>query len=205
MNLRVPEIAVLFAAGITATGCATVSTAKQAQSRASQALGIIDQMQSQTQTAALLRNASAALIVLDYAKAAFIIGEQGGGGVLLTQHEGHWSDPAFYTLGGVSIGLQVGVESGPVAYVLMTPRAVQEFQNRGNRTTLGADAGLTVVKYSSDTNVASSFPTADVVVWTGTAGLFGGVALDSSHVIADRELQDAYHHGRAPAGAVGTP
>ncbi|MGH7119748.1 MAG: lipid-binding SYLF domain-containing protein [Acetobacteraceae bacterium] len=179
-------------------GCATVSDATDAHNREDRAADVINQMNSQPATAALLRNARAVLIVQDYAKAAFIIGEQGGGAVLLAQHDGHWSDPAFYDVGGVSIGLQAGAEAGPVAYVLMTSRAVQEFESRDSKTTLGADAGLTVVKYSSDTNIVSSFPTADVVVWTGTAGLFGGVALDSSHVIADQELDKAYHQGPSP-------
>jgi lipid-binding SYLF domain-containing protein len=201
---RIPVIMVL--ASMAVTGCATVPDATAAHNRVDRAADVINQMNSQPATAAVLRNAKAVLIVPDYAKAAFILGEQGGGGVLLTQHDGHWSDPTFYDVGGVSIGAQAGIEAGPVAYVLMTPRAVQEFENRDSKSTLSADAGLVAIKFSTDTNmvsasrdtnIVSSFPAADVVVWTGTAGLFGGVVLDSSHVVADQELDKAYHSGPA--------
>ncbi|MGH8144067.1 MAG: lipid-binding SYLF domain-containing protein [Steroidobacteraceae bacterium] len=179
-------------------GCATVPEAAEAHSRAQAALAVINQMNSQPRTAAALRNAQAVLIVLDYAKAGFILGAQGGDGVLLTRHDGHWGDPAFCTLGGVSIGLQAGIETGPVAYLLMSPRAVQEFDPRKGKTHLGADAGLTVVRFSSATNMVSTLASADVIVWTGTAGLFGGVAFDSAHVVADPQLDEAYSRGPAP-------
>jgi len=197
---------VLFAASMAVAGCASVPDATAAHNRVNRAVGVINQMSSQPATAALLRDAKAVLVVLDYAKAAFILGEQGGSGVLLTQHDGQWSDPSFYDVGGVSIGAQAGVEAGPVVYVLMTPRAVRQFEQRHGRSTLSADAGLVAIRFSTDTNLAASaagtsivsaFPTADVLVWTGTAGLFGGVALDSSHVVADPQLDRAYHSGPA--------
>lgn len=201
-----PVIILIFAASLAVTGCATVPDATEAHHQVDRAADVINQMNSQPATATVLRDAKAVLIVPEYAKAAFVLGEQGGEGVLLTQRAGHWSDPTFYDVGGVSIGAQAGVEVGPVAYVLMTPRAVQEFGSRDSKSTLSADAGLVAIKFSIDANMASSprdrsvvssFPTADVVLWTGTAGLFGGVALASSHVVADQALDKAYHAGPA--------
>jgi SH3 domain-containing YSC84-like protein 1 len=206
VNLRSPPIVILLAASMAVAGCATVTSATQGQpsdvtaarSRADRAVDVINQMNAQAGTAALLRNARAVLIVLDYVKVAFLIGEQGGEGVLAARHDDHWSDAGFYTLGGVSIGVQAGIEAGPVAYVLMTSRAVQDLENRESKTTLGADAGLTIIRFSGDTNIVSTLPGADVIVWTGTAGLFGGVAFDATHVVANRKLDEAYYHGPAP-------
>ena len=203
MNIRVPLITMLCAASMAVAGCAAAPTTRQArqsdiadaQARVDKAVNVVDQMTSQPGTAALLRNARGVLIVPDYAQAAFILGGRGGIGVLVARHDGHWSDPAFFQVGGLSLGLQAGVDAGPVAYVLMTPRAVQEFESRTSKFSLGADAGLTVAKFSSGTNIVSTLPTADVIVWTGTVGLFGGVALDATEVSTNSRLDEAYYHG----------
>ena len=38
--------------------------------------------------------------------------------------DGTWSDPAFYTLAGASIGLQIGGEVSEAVFTLMTDEAV---------------------------------------------------------------------------------
>lgn len=203
MRIRIGLITMLCAAGLALGGCATAPTTPQArqsdiadaQSRVDKAVDVIDQMQSQPGTAALLSRAAGVLIVPEFAQAAFIAGGEGGVGVLVARHKGHWSDPAFFEVGGLSLGLQAGAAVGPVAYVLMTPRAVQAFENRTNHFSLGADAGLTVAKFSSGTNIVSTLPTADVIVWTGTEGLFGGVAFDATDVVTSSQLDEAYYHG----------
>ena len=58
-------------------------------------------------------------------RAAFIVGGQGGSGVLLTRDTGggRWNGPAFYTLGGASVGFQAGATVSEVVALLMTERA----------------------------------------------------------------------------------
>jgi len=201
MKLKIPFMTMVCAASLAVAACAAAPTTRQAretdltsaQGRVDRAVDVIDQMQSQPGTAALLRNARGVLVVPDYVQAAFIIGGRGGVGVLVAPHDGHWSDPAFFQVGGLSLGLQAGVDAGPVAYVLMTPRAVREFENRPGRFSLGADAGLTVATFSSATHIVSTLPTADVIVWTGTAGVFGGVAFDATDVVSNPRLDEAYY------------
>src|SRR5262249_665369 len=59
-------------------------------------------------------------------KGAFVIGGSGGSGVFLAreQNTGKWSQPAFYTLGGVSFGLQVGGEASEVILVVTSDRGI---------------------------------------------------------------------------------
>lgn len=73
-----------------------------AQSRVIKAAAVVDQMKSDHAIAALLRQARGLLVIPDYGKAAWIIGGQGGVGVLLARYQGRWSGPAFFTIGGVS-------------------------------------------------------------------------------------------------------
>jgi hypothetical protein len=58
-----------------------------------------------------------------------IVGGQGGGGVLLIRRNDTWSNPAFYTRGGASIGAQLGGRSGSTALLLMNDKAVHVFEN----------------------------------------------------------------------------
>lgn len=178
------------------TGSRALDDAADAQSRVEKSAAVVDRMKSEPKVAALLREARGVLVVPDYGKAAWIVGGQGGVGVLTARRgNDRWSPPAFYTIGGLSIGLQAGGEVGPVAFILMTDRAVKQFEDRTNRFSLGADAGLTVVAFSDQADIASTngAPT-DVVAWSGAKGLFGGVSVGATDVVMNTNLNDAYYH-----------
>src|SRR5215831_4383594 len=58
----------------------------------------------------ILHGARAVLIVPQLIKGGFIFGAEGGDGVLLQRLGRRWSEPAFYTIGSASFGLQIGLE-----------------------------------------------------------------------------------------------
>jgi SH3 domain-containing YSC84-like protein 1 len=178
------------------SGSSARDNAADAQARVEKSAAVVDRMKSEPKVDALLRRAKGVLIVPDYGKAAWIVGGQGGVGVLTARLSGErWSAPAFYTIGGLSIGFQAGGEVGPVAFILMTDRAVQQFEDRTNRFSLGADAGLTVVSFSDQADIASTNGApADVVAWSGAKGLFGGVSVGATDVMANNSLDYSYYH-----------
>jgi len=204
MNARLSSCALLVATAAMLVACAHTprsassqrDDAATAQARVEKAATVVDRMKSEPKVDALLRQAKGVLVVPDYGKAAWIVGGQGGVGVLTARRSGdRWSAPAFYTLGGLSIGFQAGGEVGPMAFILMTDKAVQQFQDRTNRFSLGADAGLTVVAFSDKADIASTngAPT-DVVAWSGARGLFGGISVGATDVAANTSLNAAYYH-----------
>src|SRR5580704_13751157 len=67
----------------------------------------------------MLRHARAVLIIPKLVKGGFIFGAEGGDGVLLERRGGHWSQPAFYTLGSASFGLQAGLEEAQIVLLIM--------------------------------------------------------------------------------------
>lgn len=121
---------------------------------------------------ALLADAKGVFLMPKYVRAAVGIGGGGGPGVLLVRNEaGEWSDPAFFHVGSVSVGVQVGVQAGPMALVLNNDKAVSHFLKTSNFS-LSADAGLTVVNW----NAMGTAGPGDVTAWSGSKGLFGNAA-----------------------------
>jgi lipid-binding SYLF domain-containing protein len=148
-------------------------------------------MQADPQMRALLAHARGVLLVPEYGHGAFIIGGRGGEGVLLVRERGgRWSNPAFFGLGGISIGFQAGGDVGPVAYILMSDGAVRQFES-GNNFSLNAGAGLNVVTYHAGEHV--DVTRGDVVVWSNTTGAFGGADVGATDIGYDGRMTGDFY------------
>jgi lipid-binding SYLF domain-containing protein len=170
-------------------------TATRRQQRAAKhvgnAVGVVQTMSADAGIPALLARARGVFIVPTYGRAALGLGGAGGAGVLMVRHaDGNWGNPAFFDIGGLSIGLQAGAEGGPLALLLMNQKAVDSFRNRNNFS-LSADAGLTVVNFA---RMAQGSTAGDVVVWSGSKGLFGNaVTVGINDVRYNLRLTEAYY------------
>src|SRR4029077_19445225 len=72
----------------------------------------------------LLDRAQAIAVFPGVIKAGFIVGGRGGRGVISRRVGGGWSAPAFFDLGGGSIGLQSGASSTDFVLLFMNDNAV---------------------------------------------------------------------------------
>src|SRR6266851_3410382 len=72
----------------------------------------------------LLDKAEAVAVFPNVIKAGFILGGRGGSGVISRRVAGGWSAPAFFDLGGGSIGLQIGASSTDYILLFMNESAV---------------------------------------------------------------------------------
>ncbi len=156
------------------------------------AVNVVRRMESERGMDKLLQQAEGIFIVPTYGRAAVGIGGSGGAGVFLAKRDdGTWSDPAFYNIGGISIGAQIGAEGGPIALVLNNEKAVNSFMQKNNFS-LSADAGLTVVNWAKVAEGSAGM--GDVVAWAGTKGLFGNVAsLGVNDIRFNGNLTNAYY------------
>jgi SH3 domain-containing YSC84-like protein 1 len=161
------------------------------EERVNYAVVAVGKMKQDARIADLLPRAKGVLIVPHYVKAAAVVGGQGGSGVLLVRSHDKWSDPAFYTLGGASIGAQLGGGSGSMALLLMSDKAVDTFENHPSKWSLNGSAGLTVVDYSA--GAAKTAGEGDVVVWSDTKGLFGGAAVGVQDIRRDEKADRDYY------------
>ena len=83
------------------------------------------------------------MVVPQLVKGGFFVGGEGGNGTLMARHGNRWSDPAFYTLGSASFGLQIGLEVAEVVLFVMSDRALNAWMR--DEVRLGGQAGLTVL------------------------------------------------------------
>lgn len=139
-----------------------------------------------------LKNAKGALVLPSVIKAGLIYGGQGGNGVLLSRDaSGNWSAPAFYTLGGGSIGLQIGVQEAAIVLVFMNDKAMRAAIDTG--LTLGADATAAAGTAGLTGEVASTHSFKDVYYFADVGGLFAGISLEGGVIHVREGLNKAYY------------
>src|SRR5687767_11491016 len=71
-----------------------------------------------------MKRAKAVLIFPELYKGGFILGAEGGYGVLSARGGDGWSQPAFYDLVAGSLGLQIGGQVSEVVLTIMSDKAV---------------------------------------------------------------------------------
>src|ERR1051325_10431558 len=96
----------------------TADAAKTAQ-KATQALDEIMSIRDKSIPADLLRKAKAVAVFPNVLKAAFIVGGQGGKGLIVQRVGNTWGAPALFKLGGGSVGFQIGGSSTDVVMLFM--------------------------------------------------------------------------------------
>lgn len=145
----------------------------------------------------LLKDAKAIVIAPEFLKGAIVIGASGGNAVALVRDgkTGRWSEPGFYTIGGASIGFQIGGQSSEMVLLAMTDRGAAALL--GNSFKLGADAGVAAGPVGMGAQAATANLSVDILSFSRSKGLYGGVSLDGA-VIAVREgLNRAYYGEKA--------
>lgn len=142
-----------------------------------------------------IKDAKGVFIVPRMWKGAFFFGGEGGTGVFLAKDEatGEWSDPAFYTMGTASIGFQFGVQAAEIVLLAMTQRGVESMLT--NTFKLGADVSVAAGPVGAGLEGATAVLSADLVTFSRTKGLFGGISLEGA-VIAVRDESNRRYYGK---------
>lgn len=141
----------------------------------------------------VLGRAKAVLIIPSLLKAGFLIGGEGGSGVLLVRNaNGEWSPPAFYTLASGSIGLQVGVQDAEVLFAVMTDKGLQQVIK--NQFKMGADASVALGPIGGGVEASTTLNlNADIYAFSRTKGAFAGGSFEGSFIKAREEWNKTYY------------
>jgi lipid-binding SYLF domain-containing protein len=140
-----------------------------------------------------LRKAKAVVICPNVFRAGFFVGGEGGGCVLSARTaDGGWSNPALYSMGSGSFGLQIGVQSAEVMMIIMTNGGLNALLN--SQFKIGADAGISVATLGAGVNGAMSTATnADIITFSKSQGLYGGVSLSGTILSNDSGAEQQYY------------
>lgn len=164
-----------------------------------QATKTIKEMRADPELAKAMSEAKGLFIAPDFARGALVAGGRSGQGVLITQNDNRWEGPAFYNYGAISLGVQAGGSVGEMAMLLMSDQAVESF-TQDNNFSLNADAGLTIINWSENTQ--ATVGNGDVIVWTDTEGAFAGGAISVSNIASDDEANQAYYGQKVTPSAI---
>jgi len=150
-----------------------------------------------------LKRSKAVMIFPSLFKAGFVIGGEGGTGVLMVRDPSKgWSQPAFYTLAAGSLGLQVGGQLSEAIFTIMSDSALNAVLD--NQMKLGGNVSMAAgpigkgIGADTTTNLSS-----DVYTFAKTAGLYGGVSFEGAGILKKDSWNRAYYgEGSSPYAIV---
>lgn len=142
----------------------------------------------------LMERSFGVILIPDYIKAGFVIGGEGGSGIVLTKRrDGSWSYPSFVRAMGGSFGLQAGVENSEILLIVMTEKGMRSLMT--DSFTLGTDLSIAAGTLGGGIS-AQTTPnfSADIFAFSHSKGLFGGAALKGTVIKERGPWNAAYYH-----------
>ena len=134
-------------------------------------------------------------------KGGFIVGGQRGRGVISARTADGWSSPAFMTITGGSIGLQIGGQSADLVLVIMQRRGLESLVR--NQFKLGADASVAAGPVGRDAQASTDLQLrAEILSYSRARGLFAGVTINGSTFRADRDSNERFYGKRLETGQI---
>lgn len=146
---------------------------------------------------AILERSVAIAVFPSTVRAGFFVGGQRGRGFIAARNEdtGDWSAPAFLTLTGGSIGLQVGAQSVDIILLIQNRRGLSRLLD--NQFTLGGDVSAAVGPVGRRLEASTDLQmTAEILSYSRTRGIFAGVTLGGATLRADRDANERFYGER---------
>ncbi len=143
---------------------------------------------------AILDRATAIAVFPSTIRAGFIFGGQRGRGFIAARdpETGAWSPPAFLTLTGGSIGLQVGAQQADVVLLIQNRRGLARLLR--NQFKLGGDASAAVGPVGRSLEASTDLQmTAEILSYSRSRGVFAGVSLGGATLRADRDANERFY------------
>jgi lipid-binding SYLF domain-containing protein len=132
----------------------------------------------------LLAKADCVIVLPSVKKGAFIVGGIGGRGPMTCRggknFSGRWAAPAMFSIGGASIGMQVGGTARDFVLLVMSPRAVDKVLD--GKTKLGSDMAVAAGPGATTTGAVGG---ADILSYAQTSGLFAGMSISGASLSPD--------------------
>lgn len=191
MTSRVTVAAAL--AALTLTTLAPRVVAQQAETdRLTEAARVLDEVLAAPDKGvpeAIIEKAQAIVVIPSTVKGALLIGAQRGKGVMSVKSAAGWSAPAFVTLTGGSVGLQIGGQATDIVLVVVNERGIENLAQ--NTFKIGGDASVAAGPVGREATASTDYKLqAQILSYSRSRGLFAGVSLAGSTIRADRNANE---------------
>jgi lipid-binding SYLF domain-containing protein len=190
-NARSPLFTLILLAALAASPAQADSDDDDKLARASEVLRGFTADDDKSIPADLMQRARGIVVIPTLVRGGFFIGGRRGRGVMAVRTpNGEWSNPAFVTLTGGSIGWQFGAESADVVLVFGNERSVRNIAD--GKFTLGGDASAVAGPLGRRTTAAVTGK-AEVYIYTHSRGLFAGAAFEGARLDVDEEGNGTFY------------
>jgi len=140
----------------------------------------------------LLNRAKAVAVFPNVLKAAFIVGGHAGKGVISRKLPSGWGAPAYFKIGGGSLGFQIGASSSDVVMLFMTEDSLKKlledkFEIGGEASAAAGPIGRTA-KATTDAQLQAA-----ILSYSRSKGLFAGISLTGAVISADNDANQAVY------------
>jgi SH3 domain-containing YSC84-like protein 1 len=143
----------------------------------------------------LLEKAECVAVFPSVIKAGFIVGGRGGRGVASCRTVRGWSAPAYFNLGGASIGFQIGAQATDFVMLFMNTEGLNSLLS--DEFTLGGDASVAAGPVGRQAGAATDLKlNAQILSYSRSKGLFAGLELKGVVIKPDKDdMRDVYGEG----------
>jgi len=143
----------------------------------------------------LLASAECVAVFPSVFKVAFTLGGIGGRGLASCRTTTGWSAPAYFTLGGDTLGLQTDAPSTDFVMLFMNKAGLNSLLSDG--FTLGADASVAAGPVGRQVGAATDLKlTAQILSYSRNTGLFAGIDLKGVVIKPDKDdMRHVYGEG----------
>jgi SH3 domain-containing YSC84-like protein 1 len=146
----------------------------------------------------LLDKAACIVLVPGLKKGAFVVGGKYGRGFALCRAPNGgqgWGPPAAVDIEGGSFGLQIGFASSDVVLLIMNQRGMDRLTT--SKFTIGGEATAAAGPVGRDVTAQTDvLLAAEILSWSRSRGLFGGVSLDGATLRSDLNENQALYGQR---------
>jgi lipid-binding SYLF domain-containing protein len=122
------------------------------------------------------------------------VGGERGHGVLSVRDKknGGWSSPAFLTITGGSIGVQLGLQAVDLVLIINDQKGLEQLVK--NQFKLGADVGAAAGPVGREAAASTDIQMrAQMFSYSRSRGLFAGVTLNGATIRQDRDANERFY------------
>jgi SH3 domain-containing YSC84-like protein 1 len=186
--MRLPIAAVVATTGVLTATLAFGALSKDDVKLINRATTVISEFRGSSDVPeSVWTKANCVLVIPSLKKAAFIVGGEGGSGVMSCRHSnGAWGTPVFMQLTKGSVGFQVGASSTELVLFVMNARGAEKLLS--NKTTLGTGASIAAGPVGRTATASTDAQmTAEMLSYSHSKGLFAGIDLSGGALAPDKD------------------